>query len=74
MKVKDLQTMLSKLDPEEPICAIVWDKSSFDYDPDDEVELTDAGWEKICEEFEKQPFFDIWESISMAASEYAVDK
>jgi hypothetical protein len=74
MKVKDLQTFLSKLDPEQTICALVYEKSAFEYDPEDEVELTDASWEKICEQFDEMPFSDIWESISMAVSEFATEK
>ena len=75
MKVKDLQSFLSKLDPEKHICALIFEKASFEYSPDDEVEITDENWEKVCKEFDESPFpSGIWEFISTAVSDYATDK
>jgi len=74
MKVKDLLEALAKMDPESHLCAIVYAKESFDYPADDEVELTDAGWEEVCRQFDESQFDDVWESILMAVSELAVDK
>jgi len=67
MKVKDLSSFLEKLDPEENICALIYDKSIFvDIHEEDGMILPDAAWEQICNQFDDSPFNDIWESINMA--------
>lgn len=74
MQVKTLIEALQKMDPESHICALIYDKKMFDYDEDDDVMLTDAAWEKLCGEFDEQPFSDIWESIADGVSEYAEER
>lgn len=74
MQVKTLIEALQKMNPEEEICALLYTKQMFDYDPDDEVELTTEAWNKICQDFDEVPFKDIWESIAMAVSDEAQDK
>jgi|Laugrefa1bdmlbdn_1035148.scaffolds.fasta_scaffold85497_1 hypothetical protein len=74
MQVQTLIKALQKLNPAEEICAVVYTKSDFDYSADDEVELTQEAWEKICQAFDEHPENDLWESISLAVSEEAVDK
>lgn len=74
MQIKTLIEALQKMDPEEEVCALVYDKSMFDYDVDDEVELTTEAWNKICQDFDEVPFNDIWESISLAVSDEATER
>ena len=62
------------MDPESHICALLYDKSLFDYDEDDEVMLTDAAWNKLCDEFDENPFNDIWEFISDSVCDYSETK
>lgn len=74
MKVRTLIEALQKMNPEEEICVLLYSKDQFDYDPDDEVELTTEGWDKICHEFDEMPFNDIWESIADAVCGEAQEK
>lgn len=74
MKVKDLLNYLSDLDPEDHICALVYDKRQFDFPDDDEMILTKEGWEKLCNDFDEQDFPDIWQSLSMGALDYAEER
>lgn len=74
MKVKDLLNYLSDLDPEDHICALVYDKRHFDFPDDDEMILTKEGWEKLCNDFDEQDFPDIWQSLSMGALDYAEER
>lgn len=71
MKVRTLIEALQKMDPEDHICALVYDKMMFDFDGDDEMVLTNDGWEKVCNEFDELPFSDIWESIHDAVLDHA---
>lgn len=74
MKVKDLLEILQKMDSEADICALIYDKTLFDFEEDDDVILTDAGWAEICNHFDEQPFDDIVQSISEAVYEFAEDR
>lgn len=74
MKVKELRKFLEDFKDDDDICALVYDKSLFDYDKDDEVELTDEAWSKVVNEFDEAPFNDVHESIMMAVVDYATDK
>lgn len=71
MKVKDLIKHLSEMDPEDDICALVYDKRQFDFSDDDDMVLTKEGWEKLCNDFDKQHFDDIWQSLHEGAIYYA---
>jgi hypothetical protein len=74
MKVKDLIKYLSEIDPEDSICALVYDKRQFDFPDDDDMILTNEGWEKLCADFDEQTFDDIYESLHMGALDYADTK
>ena len=74
MQVKALIEALQKMDPESHVCALLFDKSMFDYAEDDEVVLTNAAWEELCNHFDEQPFNDIWESISDAVCNVLEDR
>lgn len=71
MRVKDLLEHLSKMNPDDHICAIVYDKAQFDFPDEDELILTDAGWEKICNEFDEVEVSGLWESVHMAVLDEA---
>lgn len=71
MKVKDLLNYLSKMDPEDNICALVYDKTQFDFPDDDDLTLTNEGWEKLCNDFDENGFDDIWQWLSDGAIDYA---
>lgn len=71
MKVAELIEALSKLSPDENVCALVYDKSQFDFPDDDDLSLTDEGWEKLCKDFDEQQFDDIWQSLNDGAVHYA---
>lgn len=73
MQVKDLIEVLQKMDPESHICALVYDKTIFDYDDSYDVKLTEEAWVQLCNEFDEMPFNDIWESIAQAVCEVAVE-
>lgn len=71
MKVKELLENLSKLDPEDDVCALVFYKAMFDFAPDDEMTLTKEGWENLCQDFDATPFSDIFSSLMDGVLEYA---
>lgn len=74
MKVKELRSALDGFKDDDDICALVYDKSLFDYNEDDEVELTDEGWSKVVKDFDQTGFEDVYESIMMAVIDYVTDK
>lgn len=74
MKVKELSEYLSRLDPEAHVCALVYDKAQFDFPDDDEMVLTNEGWEKLCNDFDEQSWNDIWQSLHMGALDYAEER
>lgn len=67
MKVKDLLKIMSELNPEDDICALWWEKPNYEYDPDDELVLTDEAWVEICKEF------DAWDNAGLDVSEWIAD-
>lgn len=71
MKVKDLIDYLSEMDAEDNICALVYDKRQFDFPDEDPLILTNEGWEKLCNEFDVQPWNDIWQSLMDGVLDYA---
>lgn len=71
MKVKDLIKYLSEMDSEDDICALVYDKRQFDFPDDDDLVLTNEGWAKLCNDFEVQPWNDIWQSLMDGVLDYA---
>jgi hypothetical protein len=74
MQVQTLIKALQKMDPTEEICAAVYTKSNFNYSPEDEVELTEEAWNKVCQDFDEYPESEMWENISAAVSEVVVPK
>lgn len=69
MRVGQLRQILEKFQDDENICVLLWSKANFDYDPDDEVTLTDEAWRQICTEFEDADFPQVGEWIADAVLE-----
>lgn len=67
MKVSELINQLIKIQPDEDICVLYWEKPSYDYDSDDENVLTKEAWAEICTEF------DNWEDAGVELSEWIAD-
>jgi hypothetical protein len=67
MKVSQLINQLNKVNPDDDICALWWEKPSYDYDSDDENVLTKEAWTEICTEFDK------WENAGTELSEWIAD-
>ena len=74
MKVKHLLEALNKMNPDDDICALIYDKSMFDFPDDDEIILTKDGWEKLCNDFDETPFSDIFQSLADGALDYAEER
>ena len=70
MKVSELINFLNTLNPEEHECAHVYEKGLF---ADEEMTLTDAAWEEICNNFDEQGFDDIFMSLQMAVADFYED-
>lgn len=71
MKVKELIDQLNQLNPDDSVCALVYTKSEFDFDDDDELVLTDEAWNKLCDEFDQVHFREIFQSLADGALDYA---
>ena len=67
MKVSELIRQLNQLNPNDDICALYWEKPSYDYDDDDENVLTTEAWAEICHEF------DEWDDAGVELSEWIAD-
>lgn len=67
MKVFELTQQIKLLNPNDDICALWWEKPSYDYDSDDENVLTKEAWTEICTEFDK------WEDAGTELSEWIAD-
>jgi hypothetical protein len=73
MKVKDLIKIMNELPEDTDICVLWWTKETFDFQEDDDLVLTNAGWEKVCDEFDNfdDAGNDLGEWISDAVMEHA---
>jgi len=69
VKVKQLKELLSNFQDDDDICALVWDKTCYDYDEGDEFVLTHEAWAEICSEFDEMEFVDIADWIADAVVE-----
>lgn len=74
MKVKDLIEQISQWDPEEEVCVLTYRKELFEYDQEDDVELTRDGWAKVVSAFEENGFWDIHEEILMWVQDHVTEK
>ena len=72
MKVHELIKQLTEeLNPDEEVCVLVWDKAMFEFQDDDELFLTDEGWERVVKDFEAESHSNLWSAISDACMDYA---
>lgn len=71
MKVNTLMDFLSKMNPEDDICALVYDKSWFEFEEDGALVLTKEAWEKTVNEFDEMPFRDVYQFIFDSALDNA---
>jgi hypothetical protein len=71
VKVSELKELLNKFQDDEDICALVWDKTCFDYSEEDEFTLTREAWAETCSEFDEMEFLDIGNWISDTVTEKA---
>lgn len=75
MKVKDILLLLSEMNPEENVFAIIATKEEFDYSEDDEVTLTQEAWDNVVREYETSyEYHNLYESIGVAVAEHAEAK
>jgi len=73
MRVSELKEVIDTLGmkDDDEVCVILYHKSAFNYDEDDDLVLTDAAWGEVVKSFEEQSFYDLYESVSMACAEFA---
>jgi hypothetical protein len=71
MNVADLRKFIEGRDDNEELCVMLFEKSSFDFLPEDELVLTDEGWKKLVAEFESMVFRDVLQWLSDTSIEYA---
>lgn len=72
MKMKDVLLLLSEMNPEEEVLAIIITKDEFDYNEDDEVTLTKEAWAKVVREYETSyEYNNLYESIGVTVAEHA---
>lgn len=53
MKVSKLVEYFQSMNPDEDIIVLWWEKFTFDYSEDDELAITQQGWERVCAEFDE---------------------
>jgi len=77
MQVKDIIATLNNcFKQDEELVVLFYSKDEFDYEPDDEVVLTDEGWNKIVKVMHESGGLDsadqqLSETISEMAGEFA---
>ena len=71
MTVKEILEYLEGRDENETLCVMLFEKSSFDFLPDDELVLTDEGWQKLVNDFEGMAFPDVLQWLSDTSIDYA---
>jgi len=71
MKVSELKEMLSEMKDDDDIFVLLFDKESFDFDPDDEMWLPPEKWAMLVAELEEIPFASLRTDIFDAVVEYA---
>jgi hypothetical protein len=72
MIVKSLIDFLSNLDADAEVCALIYDKSMFDFEEDDELVLTNEAWGRVVKAFDEAVSDkDIWDSLSSACLDEA---
>jgi len=71
MKVSTLLEKLNQLSPDENVCAILLDKSMYEYQEDEDLVLTEEAWEKVCNDFDEAPFANLFEFVHESVMDYS---
>jgi len=69
MKAQHLMEFLSRLDPQEEICALVYTRDMFAPSQEDGLVLEQQDWDEVVAAFDETAFADIYESIAMACTD-----
>lgn len=70
MKVSDLKEMLKEMKDDDDVFVLLFDKESFDFDPDDEMWLPAEKWAMLVAELEEVSFDSLRSDIFDAVVEY----
>lgn len=70
MKVSELKEILNQMKDDDEIFALIFDKESFDFDPDDEMWLPPEKWAMLVAELEAIPFESLRADVFDAVYEY----
>ena len=70
MKVSDLKEMLKEMKDDDDVFVLLFDKESFDFDPDDEMWLPPEKWAMLVAELEEVSFDSLRSDIFDAVVEY----
>jgi hypothetical protein len=70
MKVSDLKEMLKEMKDDDDVFVLLFDKESFDFDPDDEMWLPPEKWATLVAELEEVSFDSLRSDIFDAVVEY----
>jgi len=71
VKVSELKERLSRLKDDDDVFVLMYEKGSFDFDPDDELWLPPEKWAQLVWELEEIPFANLWEDVHSAVLDYA---
>jgi hypothetical protein len=70
MKVSELKEMLKEMKDDDDVFVLLFDKESFDFDPDDEMWLPREKWAQLVSELEEVSFDSLRSDIFDAVVEY----
>jgi hypothetical protein len=70
MKISELKEMLKEMKDDDDVFVLLFDKESFDFDPDDEMWLPAEKWAMIVAELEEVSFDSLRSDIFDAVVEY----
>jgi len=70
MKISELKEIIKEMKDDEDVFVLLFDKESFDFDPDDEMWLPPEKWAMIVAELEQVPFEGLRGEIFDAVVEY----
>jgi len=70
MKISELKEMLKEMKDDDDVFVLLFDKESFDFDPDDEMWLPAEKWAMLVAELEEVSFDSLRSDIFDAVVEY----
>lgn len=71
MKVSDLRRFLDGRSDNEHLCVLIYEKSAYEFLEDEDLTLTDEGWERLVNDFDETPFYDVSQWVADASIDYA---